>query len=33
MRFQQEGGQSGATYERARYGWGVFLDRLAERLG
>jgi uncharacterized protein YndB with AHSA1/START domain len=32
MRFQQEGGQSGAEYERARYGWGVFFDRIAERL-
>jgi uncharacterized protein YndB with AHSA1/START domain len=32
MRFQQEGGQSRATYERARYGWGVFFDRIAARL-
>jgi uncharacterized protein YndB with AHSA1/START domain len=33
MRFQQEGGQSAATYERAKQGWGVFFDRMAERLG
>ena len=30
--FQQEGRQSGEAYERARYGWGVFFDRMAERL-
>jgi uncharacterized protein YndB with AHSA1/START domain len=33
MRFLQEGGQSRATYERAKQGWGVFFDRMAERLG
>jgi uncharacterized protein YndB with AHSA1/START domain len=32
MRFQQEGRQSRATYERAKHGWGVFFDRIAERL-
>jgi uncharacterized protein YndB with AHSA1/START domain len=32
MRFRQEGRQSGEAYERARYGWGVFFDRIAERL-
>jgi uncharacterized protein YndB with AHSA1/START domain len=33
MHFQQEGGHMPpAGYERARYGWGVFFDRMAERL-
>jgi uncharacterized protein YndB with AHSA1/START domain len=32
MRFRQEGRQSGEAYERATYGWGVFFDRIAERL-
>jgi len=32
MRLEQSGHMLPAQYERAKEGWGVFLDRLAERL-
>jgi uncharacterized protein YndB with AHSA1/START domain len=33
MRLEQRGGQTPQGYEAAKKGWGVFLDRMAERLG
>jgi uncharacterized protein YndB with AHSA1/START domain len=32
MRFEQRGWMTPAQYDRARSGWGVFFDRIAERL-
>jgi uncharacterized protein YndB with AHSA1/START domain len=32
MRFEQRGQLSAEQYERAEQGWGVFFDRIAERL-
>jgi uncharacterized protein YndB with AHSA1/START domain len=32
MRFEQRGGMRPEDYERAKSGWGVFFDRIAERL-
>jgi uncharacterized protein YndB with AHSA1/START domain len=32
MRFEQHGRRSAQAYERTRRGWGVFFDRVAERL-
>jgi uncharacterized protein YndB with AHSA1/START domain len=32
MRFEQRGSMLPAQYERARKGWGVFFERIAERL-
>ena len=32
MRFEQRGHMAAKQYERAAQGWGVFFDRIAERL-
>jgi hypothetical protein len=32
MQFEQRGNLSADVYERAKQGWGVFFDRIAERL-
>jgi uncharacterized protein YndB with AHSA1/START domain len=32
MLFSQSGGLSAEVYERAKEGWGIFFDRIAERL-
>jgi hypothetical protein len=32
MRLSQRGGMTPEEYERAKQGWGGFMDRMAERL-